>query len=111
MSLRYFDPQLRSNDLVQDVKWDPELLRRFAEDESGVLDDYQLTERERRAIQDRDFKRLYHLGLHPYLLSQLARLIYGTAERAGTSAAALALTESLLRADEDDEAGAPEGET
>ncbi|WP_028921236.1 extradiol ring-cleavage dioxygenase [Pseudonocardia acaciae] len=101
MSLRYFRPELRSNDLVQDVKWDPELLRRFTEDEAGVLDQYRLPEPERRAIADRDFKRLYHLGLHPYLLSQLARLIYGTAERAGTSAAALALTESLLGTNDD----------
>lgn len=96
MALDHFDPQLRTNDLVQELKWDRELRARFETSEAEVLAAYPLTEEERTAIAARDFRRLYDLGLHPYLLSQLARLIYGTGEKAGTSQAATALIRSLL---------------
>jgi len=96
MALDFFDPLLRTNDLVQDLKWDEALRARFENSEEEVLAEYPLTEEERTAIGQRDFKRLYELGLHPYLLSQLARLIYGTGEKAGTSGAATALIQSLL---------------
>jgi hypothetical protein len=99
MSLDHFDPMLRSNDLVQDLKWDADLLHRFQDDPAGVLDDYDLLDVERQAILERDFKALYELGLHPYLLGQLARELYGTAEQAGTSVAATALVASLLECD------------
>lgn len=96
MALDYFDPLLRTNDLVQELKWDRELRARFESSEKEVLDAYPLTAEERTAILDRDFRKLFELGLHPYLLSQLARLIYGTGETAGTSGAATALLRSLL---------------
>ncbi|TDC68056.1 extradiol ring-cleavage dioxygenase [Actinomadura sp. GC306] len=95
-ALAHFDPRLRANDLVQDLKWDPALRARFESDERAVLDAYPLTGQERTAILARDFRRLFELGLHPYLLAQLARLIYGTGEKAGTSGAATALIRSLL---------------
>ncbi|GAA0566846.1 extradiol ring-cleavage dioxygenase [Actinomadura livida] len=95
-ALRHFDPRLRANDLVQDLKWDPALRARFESDEQAALDAYPLTAAERAAIRDRDFRRLFELGLHPYLLAQLARLVYGTGEKAGTSGAATALIRSLL---------------
>jgi len=96
MALNYFDPLLRTNDLVQDLKWDEDLRARFEASEETVLAAYPLTDKERDAIRGRDFRRLYEMGLHPYLLSQLARLIYGTGEKAGTSEAATALIRSLL---------------
>lgn len=96
MALEHFDPLLRTNDLVQDLKWDRALRSRFESAEKEVLDGYPLTEDERTAILNRDFRRLFLLGLHPYLLSQLARLIYGTGEKAGSSEAATALIRSLL---------------
>ncbi|WP_243712692.1 extradiol ring-cleavage dioxygenase [Actinomadura sp. 6K520] len=95
-ALEHFDPRLRANDLVQDLKWDPELRARFESDERAVLDAYPLTAAERTAIRDRDFRRLFELGLHPYLLAQLSRLIHGTGEQAGSSGAATALIRSLL---------------
>jgi hypothetical protein len=91
-----FDPRLRSNDLVQDLKWDRELRDRFTATEEEVLASYDLTDAERTAIRERDFRTLHELGLHPYLLSQLARLVYGTGENAGSSAPATALLQSLL---------------
>lgn len=96
MSLRYFDPLLRTNDLVQDLKWDETLRHRFEVAEPTVLSSYQLTDEERTAILARDYRRLYEIGVHPYLLSQLARLIHGTGEKSGTSSAATALIRSLL---------------
>ncbi|TDD80449.1 extradiol ring-cleavage dioxygenase [Actinomadura darangshiensis] len=96
MALEHFDPRLRANDLVQELKWDRELRARFETSEKEVLDAYPLTPAERTAILDRDFRALFELGLHPYLLGQLARLIYGTGEKAGTSGAATALIRSLL---------------
>jgi len=42
-----------------------------------VLDQYPLRPHERRAIEQRDFRALYDLGMHPYLGGQFARLIYG----------------------------------
>jgi protocatechuate 4,5-dioxygenase alpha chain len=101
MSLEKFRPQLRSNDLIQDLKWNVDLRSRFEADEDAVLRDYPLTDEERAAIKDRDFKALYELGLHPYLLSQLARLIFGTGEKAGSSTPATALLRSLLGDDFD----------
>ncbi len=96
MALEHFDPRLRANDLVQELKWDRELRARFETSEKEVLDAYPLTPEERTAILGRDFRTLFELGLHPYLLGQLARLIYGTGEKAGTSGAATALIRSLL---------------
>ena len=96
MALGFFDPLLRTNDLVQDLKWDDALRARFESSEEEVLATYPLTDDERVALRERDFKRLYEMGLHPYLLSQLARLIHGTGEKAGSSAAATALIRSLL---------------
>ena len=79
MSLAAFRPTLATHDLVQDLKWDPDLRARWEHDRSGVLDEYPLGAAERQAIEDGDFRRLYDLGLHPYLGGQLARLMYGNA--------------------------------
>jgi hypothetical protein len=95
MGLEHFNALLRTHDLVQDVKWDAELRARFETHQAAVLDTYELTREERRAIEARDFKALYEMGVHPYLLGQLARLIYGTVEHAGSSVAATALVDSL----------------
>ena len=72
-----FDPTLAAHDLVQDLKWDQALRRQFETDEKSVLDRYALRPAERQAIEQRDFRKLYDLGFHPYLGGQLARLIYG----------------------------------
>lgn len=101
MGLEQFNPLLRSNDFVQDLKWDIELRARFERSEDEVLAEYVLTDEERVAIRDRDFLKLHELGLHPYLLSQLARLVFGTGEKAGSSGPATALLRSLLGEDYD----------
>jgi hypothetical protein len=95
LGLEHFNALLRTHDLVQDLKWDAGLRSRFAADPRPVLDAYQLRPDEREAIERRDFNALYEMGVHPYLLGQLSRLIYGTVENAGSSLAATALVDSL----------------
>jgi hypothetical protein len=105
MGLEHFNQELLTHTLVQDLKWNRDLREEWQADRDAVLDRYELLPEERQAIEDGDFKALYELGVHPYLLSQLARLIYGTVEGAGTSEASVALVRSLLG---DDAVGAPE---
>jgi protocatechuate 4,5-dioxygenase alpha chain len=96
MVLEHFDARSQLNNLVQDLKWNRELRERFGSNEAEVLDSYTLSDAERRAVGERDFRCALELGLHPYLLSQLARLIYGNSEAEGASQAATALIRSLL---------------
>ncbi|MDW5594040.1 hypothetical protein VSS74_06825 [Conexibacter stalactiti] len=91
----YYDPTRQTHKLVQELKRDRELRERFKDDEASVLDRYELLPQERAAIEQRDFKTLYELGVHPYLLGQLSRLIHGTVEGAGSSEASVALVRSL----------------
>ena len=67
MAWENFDPNLATNDLVQDLKWDPKLRAMFKDDEAAVLDKYDLSADERAAIEVRDFRTLYDMGIHPYL--------------------------------------------
>jgi Aromatic-ring-opening dioxygenase LigAB, LigA subunit len=97
MGLEHFDPSLAGHDLVQDLKWDPDLRAEFHRDEKSVLDRYRLRPAEREAIERRDFRALYDLGFHPYLGGQLARLIYGNDAKEGAPTAAKKLIESLER--------------
>ena len=95
MRLKDYDPTLAAHDLIQDLKWDAALRRRFAQNEADVLDLYPLRAEERRAIEARDFRALYALGLHPYLGGQLARLIYGNDAGGGAIRAVDRLVASL----------------
>lgn len=91
----YYDPSRETHRLVQQLKRDRELRELFKSDEGAVLDRYELLPEERTAIEQRDFKALYELGVHPYLLGQLSRMIHGTVEGAGSSEASIALVRSL----------------
>lgn len=94
---KYFDRDLATHTLVQELKADRELREAFRTDQASVLDRYELRPEERTAIESSDFRRLYTLGVHPYSLGQLSRLIYGTVEGAGTSEASSALVRSLTQ--------------
>jgi hypothetical protein len=94
---KYFDRDLATHRMVQDLKADRAGRERLKEDEGAVLDSYPLTPDERAAIEARDFKALYLMGVHPYSLAQLSRLLFGTVEGGGASQASVALVESLLR--------------
>lgn len=80
MSLNNINRALVSHDLVQDLKWNAELRREFAENQAAVLDRYPLTPAERTAIEEKDFHALYQLGFHPYLGAQFARILFNSNE-------------------------------
>jgi len=95
--LKDVNPALATHDLVQDLKWDADLRKKFVDDEKSVLDRYPFEPEERRAIEERDFRTLYDMGLHPYLGGQLARLIYGNEAGKSAITAVNKLVESLQR--------------
>jgi protocatechuate 4,5-dioxygenase alpha chain len=90
-----FDPTLASHDLVQDLKWDRQLRQLFQQNEAAVLDRYNLLPAERKAIEARDFRALYALGMHPYLGGQLSRFIWGNDAAHGAVEASKKLVASL----------------
>src|SRR5215475_4299296 len=93
--LKSYDPSLAVHDLVQDLKWDTALREVFARDEAGVLNRYPLQAAEREAIEKRDFRALYDMGMHPYLGGQLSRLIWGNDAGGGAIRAVNNLVASL----------------
>ncbi|RIV40022.1 extradiol ring-cleavage dioxygenase [Micromonospora radicis] len=95
MSLDRFNPDLAVHRLVQELKRDRILREEFERDPAAVAERSGLSAAEVAAIRGRDFKALFELGMHPFLLGQLSRLIFGTTEGTATSAAAEALVASL----------------
>lgn len=95
MAWEKFDPTLACHDLVQDLKWDPQLRLLFKQNEATVLDRYPLQPEERKAIEERDFRKLYDLGMHPYLGGQLSRFIWGNDAGKGAIEATNKLVASL----------------
>ena len=102
MAFAGFDATLVTHDLVQDLKWDVELRTQFEADPKPVLDSYAFRPEERAAIDASDFRALYDMGLHPYLGSQLARLMYGNAAGPDATKAVNRLVASLTGEDRPD---------
>jgi hypothetical protein len=102
MAFAGFDATLVTHDLVQDLKWDVELRTQFEADPKPVLDSYAFRPEERAAIDAADFRALYDMGLHPYLGSQLARLMYGNAAGPDATKAVNRLVASLTGEDRPD---------
>lgn len=103
MALDRFDPSLVTHELVQDLKWSPQLREEFDRDAPAVLDRYPLAAAERAALDSGDFKALYDMGLHPYLGGQLARLMYGNAAGPEATRAVNRLVASLTGEDRPDD--------
>ena len=97
MSLEHVNKLLQTNELVIDLKRSAELREAFKNDEKAILDTYKLTKDEREAIENRDFKKLYDMGVHQYLVAQLARLIYGTADGSNDGGAVQILMDQMMR--------------
>lgn len=106
MALENLNTALVTHDLVQDLKWDAALRQEFIAAPGPVLDRYPLTPAERSAIENRDFRALYDLGMHPYLGAQFARILFANNTNGATSAVE-ALLASIRgeRAPGSDEAG------
>jgi hypothetical protein len=95
MAWEKFNPTLGVHDLVQDLKWDAKLRDDFKRNEAAILDRYDLMPVERKAIEERDFRTLYDLGMHPYLGGQLSRFIWGNDAGSGAIEASKKLVASL----------------
>lgn len=101
MSLEHVNKLLQTNELVIDLKRNSNLRKQFKENEEEVLDRYVLTPDERNAIRQRNFKALYDMGVHQYLVAQLARLIYGTVDGSNDGGSVAILMEQMLKIEEE----------
>jgi protocatechuate 4,5-dioxygenase alpha chain len=72
------DRTLPLNEMIDYVRQDAALRRRFAEDLEGLARQFGLSAEELEALRDRDVRRLSDLGVHQYYLPQIFRLFYGT---------------------------------
>jgi protocatechuate 4,5-dioxygenase alpha chain len=94
--LAKLDKTARINRLIFEVRLDAAARERLVADTESVMAAYELSEAERAAVRARDFKGLIELGGHPYLVAQLSRLLYGTADNRNSSTAAEMLRRSVV---------------
>ena len=85
-----FDPDLPSNHLIFEARRDPALFTGFAGRMEEMMESYNLSEAERNAWREVDVVELGRLGVHPYFLPQVTRLIHGSADNNSRSPAARA---------------------
>lgn len=60
--------------LLFDMSHSPELVEKFQTDLDACLERYNLSPEEREAIQQRDLKYLYEIGVHPMVMLMCSRL-------------------------------------
>ena len=87
---------LPANRMVFEVRRDLALVARFRDDLEGLMADYGLSEDEKQAFRDKDLKRLAQLGVHPYFLTQITRLYFGSARNHQASEAAKLYQRALV---------------
>lgn len=101
MALDHVNKLLQTNELIIDLKRDHDLRLRFKDNEMDVLKMYSLTEEELDAIKKRDFRKMYDIGIHQYLVAQFARLIYGTADGSNDGGSVAILMQQMLMDDKE----------
>lgn len=99
MGLDHVNKLLQTHELIIDLKQDTSLRELFKEDEDQVLSRYDLTPEELKAIKARNFKALYDMGVHQYLIAQFARVIYGTADGSNDGGSVQILMKQMLSGD------------
>ena len=82
--------ELAANKMIYDVRRKPVLFNNFSKQLDQIMEDYGLTDEERKAFRNLDLKRLGELGVHPYFLPQVSRLFHGGTHNHNNSAAARA---------------------
>lgn len=87
---------LASNRMIFDVRRDPAKYNGFTEKFEDLMEEYGLSEDERKAFRDLDIKRLGELGVHPYFLPQVSRLFHGGAYNHNNSPSAQAYGKSVV---------------
>jgi len=96
MGIMDTDKTLPCNRLIFEVRRDAGLRERFRVDLDQLMQEYGLSEEEKRALRNADIKRLGELGVHPYFLPQVARLFRGAGYNHNESAAARFYAEKML---------------
>ena len=95
MAWEKFNPNLASHDLVQDMKWNPELRREFKQNERAVLDRYDLTPVDAKRSKIAISAPSTTSGCIRYLGGQLSRFIWGNDAGKGAVEASNKLVASL----------------
>jgi hypothetical protein len=91
-----FRRYLPSNALLFDVRRDMRLVKQFDADLEALMETYRLTVAEKRAFREKDLQAMLHLGVHPYFITQIVRLYYGSARNDQSSAAIAAYRRALV---------------
>lgn len=87
---------LPANRMIFDVRRDPGKFADFPARLESLMEEYGLSEEERRAFREVDLRRLADLGVHPYFLPQVSRLFHGAAYNHNESTAARAYGRSMV---------------
>ena len=90
-----FDPDLPSNHLIFEVRRDSKQFTGFADQMEELMERYGLSEDERAAWREVDVVTLGEMGVHPYFLPQVTRLVHGSAGNNSKSTAAQAYKKSF----------------
>jgi len=88
MGIANTDRTLASNRMIFEIRRDMAKVERFRADLEGCMEEYRLTEAERTAWRALDLEALGALGVHPYFLPQISRLVEGGADNHNASPAA-----------------------
>jgi len=100
MGIADTDRTLPCNRMVFDVRRDMALYQSFRQNLEPVMEKYGLGEEEREAFRAKDLKKLGELGVHPYFLPQISRLIHSSVDNYNDSQAAKLYAKHMI--DEDD---------
>jgi hypothetical protein len=91
-----FDPDLPSNRLVYAIRARRDLYENFPPRLDEAAAKYGLSAEEKTAWREVDVKRLGELGVHPYFLPQITRIMLGSRQNDSRSAAAQAYKHSMI---------------
>jgi len=61
---------------VRKIAKDPAVRESFQKDPKQFLQDYDLTDQERKALAEKDYGALYALGAHPFLLQAFVMTVF-----------------------------------
>lgn len=91
-----YDPTLPSNRLIYEIRKRRDLYEGLPDRLEAVMTQYGLGEAEKQAWRAVDIKRLGEMGVHPYFLPQVTRLMHGASHNDSRSRAAQAYRRSMI---------------